>query len=183
MENLADATAFVKGQVSFHELKAQQLAANPRRTAQHAKFCEQFAALADFLQAQGDHVDKIENELQLRPPKRPAPQVQLSLNLEDIDGLPEELIRELSITDGDKIDFTIQSLMQERKGVMSLDQLLIGLFRKTAEVHKRASLNARIYRMTTKGALFNVPGRKGVYSTMELTQAEAEALDRGGEPA
>lgn len=178
VENLAEALAFVNGQTTFHAQKALALGAtSPRRTAQHEKFSAQFIALAGFLERQALHVDKLENDLEQRPPPPNGP-IQLSLRLEDIDGLPDELIQELSITDGDKMDFMIQALMNERSGVMSLDQLLVALYRKTGEVHKRANLNARLYRMANKGALFSVPGRKGVYSTRELDQATLASLSR-----
>lgn len=182
MENLAEALAFVNGQVEFHRGKTLTLGeASPRRTSQHAKFSQQFEALAAFLNRQASYVDKLEDELAQRPPPQPPLlSVQLSLRLEDIDGLPEELMQELSITDGDKADFAIQALMQENGGVMSLDQLLIGLYRKTREIHKRANLNARVYRLTKKGTLFDVPGRRGVYSTRQLTESESAALDRSG---
>lgn len=184
MESLTDALIFVNGQIAFHERKTRLFEeTNPRRFAQHTKVCEQFAALAAFLQAQAEHVDKLEDQLAERPAGAPASQlngapIQLSLRLEDIQDLPDELIRELSITDGDKMDFTIQGLMQEHGGIMSLDQLLIGLYRKTGEIHKRPNLNARLYRMTKKNAVFDVPGRKGVYSVRPLSEGESAALER-----
>lgn len=97
--------------------------------------------------------------------------------IEDLDGLPDELIQELSVTDGDRLDFTIYTIIEELGGIASLDQLLIALYRKTGEVHKRPNVNSRLYRLTTRGGeLFNVPGKKGVYATHELTQDEIDAL-------
>jgi len=177
MENVPEALAFVKGQETFHDQKAQLFEpASPRRSAQHRKFYEQFAALAAFIERQANYVDQLEERAKGLTPSLGGA-VQLTLRLEDIDGLPDELMQELSITDGDKIDFTIQALMNERGGVMSLDQLLIALFRKTGEIHKRSNLNARLYRMTKKNALFDVPGRKGVYSIRPLTDEESRSLE------
>jgi hypothetical protein len=176
MDSVPDALAFLQGQAAFHERKGQMYEQmNPRRSAQHVKLSEQFAELIDFLQRQAAHVDNLEGESPVSV--RPVGPVQLSLRLEDIDGLPEELIRELSITDGDKAEFTIQALMHDHGGVMSLDQLLIGLYRKTGEIHKRSNLNARLYRMTKKNSLFDVPGRKGVYSVRPLSDDEARTLE------
>ena len=178
MDSLTDALSFCKDQASFHARKANDASLSPRRLAQHEGISRQFDALAGFLERQAQYVDKLEDELSGRATQKIGP-VQLALRLEDIDGLPDELIQELSITDGDKMDFTIQALMNDHAGVMSLDQLLIALYRKTSEVHKRSNLNSRMYRMTQKGAVFNVPGRKGVYSTRELSTEESAALDRG----
>lgn len=186
MESLLEALAFCKDQASFHERKARIYAASPRRLAQHEAISRQFDALTAFLERQAAYVDELEARIALggefvnSPPA--AKPVQLALRLEDIDGLPDELIRELSITDGDKMDFTIQALMNEHAGVMSLDQLLIALYRKTGEIHKRPTLNSRMYRMTQKGAVFNVQGRKGVYATRELSDTESAALDRSEVP-
>jgi hypothetical protein len=177
MLTLSDALTFVNGQAQFHDMKLREYSAtSPRRGTQHDRLCQQFAALADYLQRQEDRIERLGSGVSADTP--PSGVVQLSLRFEDIEGLPPELMQELSITDGDKTDFAIQALMQERGGVMSLDQLLIALYRKTGEIHKRPNLNSRIYRMTTKGALFSVPGRKGVYSTRELTEAESAALER-----
>lgn len=178
MDSLIEALSFCKDQASFHERKAREHAASPRRLAQHEGISRQFLALAGFLERQAQYVDTLEDKLAGRAAPTSGP-VQLALRLEDIDGLPDELIRELSITDGDKMDFMIQALMNEHAGVMSLDQLLIALYRKTGEIHKRSALNSRMYRMTQKGAVFNVPGRKGAYSTRELSEEESAALDKG----
>jgi hypothetical protein len=179
VDSLNEALSFCKDQASFHERKAREHVASPRRLAQHEGISRQFLALAGFLERQAQFVDKLEDELSGR--STPPGPIQLALRLEDIDGLPDELIRELSITDGDKMDFMIQALMNEHAGVMSLDQLLIALYRKTGEVHKRPNINSRMYRMTQKGAVFNVPGRKGAYSTRELSSEESAALGRGQE--
>lgn len=179
MQSVPEAVAFVQGQAAFHEQKGQTFAdTNPRRSAQHVRFSTQFAELAAFIERQAAFVDKLEDDLARRPPPFGlVGPVQLSLRLEDIEGLPEELIRELSITEGDKMDFTIQSLMHDAGGIMSLDQLLIGLYRRTNEIHKRSNLNARLYRMTKKNALFDVPGRKGVYSIRPISEEEAGTLE------
>lgn len=177
MENVAEIIGFVNAQASFHAKKANEFAkSNPRRSEQHAQLGSKFAALADFLTKQAEELEQLRTDLAARPIPAPVVQRQLELRLEDIDGLPDELIQELSITDGDRMDFTLQALMNEHGGVMSLDQLLIAIYRKTGEIQKRTNLNARLYRMATKGDLFNVTGRKGVYSTRELTDEEVKAL-------
>lgn len=180
MNSLSVALDFVNAQCAFHGKRAQEYAkSSPRRSEQHASISGDFDELAAFLRAQQDEIDRLSRQFDSAARSQPVTQRQLELRLEDIEGLPDELIKELSITDGDKVDFTIQALMNERGGVMSLDQLLIALYRKTHEVYKRPNLNSRLYRMTNRGSLFNVQGRKGVYSTRELTSDELALLDKG----
>lgn len=180
MQSIAEATEFVNAQCAFHGKKAQEYAkSSPRRSQQHAQICSEFDELNKFIRFLQDESDRLKATPEGDSKQNSFTPRQLELRLEDIDGLPEDLIRELSITDGDKMDFTIQAIMNDRGGVMSLDQLLIAIYRRTGEVHKRTNLNSRIYRMTTKGALFNVQGRKGVYSTRELSTDELAILDRG----
>jgi hypothetical protein len=168
---------FVNAQAAFHARKAREFSTStPRRSEQHTRICEQFTELALFLTKQESEIAHLHAELATRPKISAPTQRQLSLRLDDLVDLPDALIQELSITDGDRMDFTIQALINEHGGAMSLDQLLIALFRKTGEVHKRANLNSRLYRMSTKGDLFSVPGKKGVYATRELTPEETKEM-------
>jgi len=48
---------------------------------------------------------------------------------------------------------------------MSLDHILIGLYQETEKIHDRVKTSQRIYRMGTKGKVFNVKGMKAVYTT------------------
>ena len=61
-------------------------------------------------------------------------------------------------------------------GVLSLDKLLIGLYKKTGEIHKRQALVSRLYRMSQKGVVFGVANKKGFYATRELSDEEIEKL-------
>ncbi|MGD8327688.1 MAG: hypothetical protein PVF65_12305, partial [Sphingomonadales bacterium] len=94
----------------------------------------------------------------------------------EVEGLPEELLTELSLSESDKIDYTILSLVSELGGVATLDRLLVSLYQETKEIFKRATLNARIYRLIQKGLLHSVPGKKGVYSERELSEEEVQRL-------
>ena len=74
------------------------------------------------------------------------------------------------ISESDKAEFTIVSLIDESGGVASLDQILVALYRKTGEISKRLGLNSRLYRMVQKGLIHSVPGKKGVYSTKPIVE-------------
>lgn len=175
MENLSEYIDFVKTQVTFHESKAAhfekyvtKFPINGKRAESHRRMAAKFTALLGFLDAHSGRS---------MPSKiGPVLNSRLGLSPEEIDGLPPELLEELSISEADKADFAVLSVVDDAGGVLSLDKMLIALYRKTGEIHKRASLNARVYRMVTRGTMFNVPGRKGVYSTRQMTEEEAAAL-------
>ena len=88
-----------------------------------------------------------------------------SLFPSDIEGLPAELIKTLSLSESDLQDFTIIDVIERGGKVMSLDHILIGLYHKTNVVHDRIKTSQRIYRMTSKGKLYLVKGMKAVYTT------------------
>jgi hypothetical protein len=73
--------------------------------------------------------------------------------LEDIEGLPPELMQELSISDADRLEFTIVGIINEAGGLMSLDKIIIGLYKKSGEIHKRSTLTSRLYRMIQKNLI------------------------------
>lgn len=100
----------------------------------------------------------------------------ITLTLEDIEGLPPELMQELSISDADRLEFTIVSIINDAGGILSLDKIIVGLYKKTGEVHKRSTLTSRLYRMIQKSLIYSVPYRKGIYSTQELTDDDVKRL-------
>jgi hypothetical protein len=107
---------------------------------------------------------------------RSAAVPRLGLSWEEIHGLPQELLEELSISESDKIEFNISSLITELGGVASLDRLLVALFRQSNEITKRAALNQRLYRMVQKELIHSVPGKKGVYSIHPISELDAAKL-------
>lgn len=79
--------------------------------------------------------------------------------------LPPELVAQLSKTGtGEAI---ILECFQRGGGTLSIDLALIALYRSTGQVWERTKLNAKLYRMSRRGLLRSVPGKKGVY-TMEV---------------
>ena len=175
MEKLREFIAFVKDQVAFHQTKADhferralKFPAEGHRAVAHRKMLGRFTELEAFLES-----------LQAMPAgsgqSRPVLS-KLGLSPEELEGLPPELLEELNITEADRADFAVLSVLDEAGGVLSLDKLLIGLYRKTGEVHKRTQLNSRLYRMMQKGSVFSVPGKKGVYSTHQMSDEEADEI-------
>lgn len=163
-------TPFVKDHAAFHDSRAREYAtSSPTRSKRHRH-------TADTLQQLLQDISDVSAKLDAAPSEPsqtlgPKP-LRLSLTEEDIVGLPPELLKELNLTDGDRTEFAILSILEEANGATSLDRLLIGLYRKTGEIHKRDKLTSRLYRMVQKNLIYNTPGKKGVYSLEPPAGAE-----------
>ncbi|HTZ78940.1 MAG TPA: hypothetical protein VMC10_13575 [Stellaceae bacterium] len=172
---------FVKEQIAFQQRMLEKFEGDTYRQKLHQTSKEHFEALAQDLavaNAELDAAPQSPTESQWVPPR-----LILTLSPKEIEGLPEELIKELSISEGDKTEFAILSVMEAARGIISLDRLLIELYKKTGEIHKRQALVSKLYRMGQKSQVFSVPGKKGVYSTRLITPDEAGRLFSGeGEP-
>lgn len=172
---LVDFINFVKTQIKFHDEKASffegRSAERPNdkgRSDSHRRMAQKFRDLCAFLESLPSNSST----------RTPSPlSAKLGLSPEEIEGLPPELLEELSISESERADFAIISTIEEAGGVLSLDKILIAMYRKTGEINKRTQMNSKLYRIVQKGNLFNVPGRKGVYSTRQLTEEEAAALN------
>ena len=85
-----------------------------------------------------------------------------------------------------KIDLRQQAqkliqIIEENGGYISLDQILVRLYRKTGDVHTRAALTRRVYKLVQNKVLVAVSGKKGVYSTKLDLEIEEEGLFEEGE--
>jgi hypothetical protein len=84
-------------------------------------------------------------------------------DLGDLSEIPEELLLEMSVsfhvTD---LDDQIVTVINCYGGEATLDQILVGLYRKFRVVQKRRFLQNKLYRQET---VRSVEGRKGIYST------------------
>jgi hypothetical protein len=162
---------FVHRQTDYHQRKAEELKkTQPALAKKHLASVGRFKALAGDLANCDRKVD--DAEIALKPVR-----LLRTLNLQpgELDDLPEDLIKELS-ADNDRVEHVIFKIIDEAGGITSLDRIIIGLYRKTGEVHKRSATTSRLYRMSQKGFVFNVPGKKGVYSTKQLTDEDAAKL-------
>lgn len=177
MDNVTEITAFVNKQAEFHDRKAASFRIRAEkapsqsvrselqsRAKSHSELADKFRSISNTL-AGMTFVQSIAQGTR-----------NLGLTPHDIDGLPEELIQELSISEADMADFGILSVVDEAGGILSLDKILIALFKKNGEICKRTAINSRIYRMIQKGLMFPVPSKKGVYATREISDEEAAKL-------
>jgi hypothetical protein len=168
--NVDEAKAFVQSQLEFHLRQAKRFDNDPRRYALHNSTATQFEKLSVLLESGNVHSA-------ISTPNAEKAPIKLNLAWEELQDLPPELMAELSISDSDKLDFSIATLIEEVGGVATLDRVLVSIYKLTGEILKRATLNARLYRMAQKEIIFSVPGKKGVYSSRPLTEEEASELN------
>lgn len=89
----------------------------------------------------------------------------LNPELGDLSDLPSELVEELNVAKADELENQIFTVMSAFGGTATLDQILVGLFRKFKVVQKRRFLQGKLYRMSKSELIWSVPDRKGAYST------------------
>ena len=90
--------------------------------------------------------------------------------LGDIHDLPGEVLDELSIATSNTIDDQLVTVVNAYGGTATLDQILVGLYRKFKVFQKRRFLQNKLYRMPM---VWSLPGKKGVYTT-EQPEEEPE---------
>ena len=163
---------FVKEQLASQEFLAKKYETSPYRSGKHLTTAKKFRELLTELEG----IDRKENEESEPSSRGTATAKRISLTLDDIEGLPDELIKELNITEADRQELIIENIIARKGGILSLDKIMVGLYQRTGEIHKRNTLISRLYRMAQRGMIFNVPGKKGVYSTYEVSEAEAKRL-------
>lgn len=163
MSKLCEFIDFVNSQADFHERQSDRFKDDARRSEMHHNTASKFRALAAAI----NENEELLGSMVPLPSKEMA---SIALSWNEVQDLPEELIAELSISESDKYDFGVISIIDECGGMASLDRILVELFKQTGEISKRSNLNARLYRMSQKGLVFSVPGKKGVYSTYPINE-------------
>lgn len=167
---------FVKEQIALQEKMITKFADQAWRQNLHIAALEKYKSLEkDILE-----VSSYIKELEKRPKSKIAAK-RLNLTFEDVQGLPQELIDELSISEADRTEFHVSAIIEELGGIASLDQIIVGLYKKTNEITKRNTLTSRLHRMSNKELVFSVPGKKGVYSLVPLSETDVERLFTKGE--
>ena len=149
--------------------------------AKVAEWHDQTEKLFRVLSEEADRTGNRESQLEMRRRLREFTAVReflqsmlnkqrgigLELLPEDLDGLPPELVAELSISDSDQQEIEILKLIEAEGGAISLDLLLVRWYRAKGAIIKRKALTSRLYRMQQKGRIFAVEGTKGIYSLLK----------------
>lgn len=164
--NLID---FIKAEAEYHERKHSELeGSNPRAALRHSQSVEKFNAIVEVLNSCNDCIST-ENKC--------------SSNVDDlfyldplsIDELPEELRKEINLSGSDLYDAQILDLLKIAGRPLTLNELLLGAYRKFKVQHKRTALTARLYRLAGDNKVISLS--KGVY-TLGSTPVELELLEQ-----
>ena len=172
MENLDTCIEFVKQQIEFQTKMVKKFYGESYRENLHRTAVARFHEILSILRQVRDLPDA---------PTEPAPRAPISrrnimLSLADIKDIPPELLEELNLSEADKQEMLIESIIADAGGVLSLDKLLVEMFHRTGQVFKRTVVISRLYRMGSRGLIYNLPSKKGLYSTTEMSQADVKRL-------
>lgn len=156
MFSISDSIEFVKHQIEYQDRRAVITRDDPKKLNFHTDIADKFRALLSFL-------ENLSNT--------PIPNPSLAnidptgaLQPSELFDLPDELKAEL-VGSIDKQEMAILEAIKEAGGSISLDRILISIYKKTGEVVKRNLLTAKLYRMSQNGLIYRVPKRKGIYTT------------------
>lgn len=158
---------FVKEQIVNQERMAAKFADQPHRCGLHLSSAQRFRSLAERLE-------------RLVTSSKSQHNNRVNICLSDLEGLPDELMAELGISDADKQEMVIEDIISNNNGIISLDKLLVYYYKRENQIVKRGTFVSKLYRMGEKGMIFNVPGKRGYYSTQEMTSEEVRKVF--GEP-
>ena len=82
--------------------------------------------------------------------------------------LPKELINELNLSQNDKEEEMILSVIKNQfNGIASLNEILVGIYKEYNEIKKRRDITLKMGKLTRKGLLISVEEKKGVYKFPE----------------
>ena len=194
MKNIQEHVSFVKEQVSHYDKMAVKNRRDPERLDLYVSVGKKLRALLADLE-DVSATEGREPKLVAENPPQSTGQSNLfdagvlsklpkdffsnplTLSASDVAGLPAEVLGELNITPSDKLEIAILDLINAAGGVLVLDKIIAGLYHVTGEVHQRVALTAKLYRMARKGILFNVPKKKGVYTTIRPAGTEGGLFD------
>lgn len=175
MENVDRLIEFVKQQEEFQSRMARKYLGTGYREALHRNAVKRFQELLSLLEGLKAESDSDQRQAAISQ-KPPASRQRVMLTLDDINGIPAELLAELNLSDTDRQELLIEKIIADAGGVLSLDKILIALYRTTGSVVKRATVLARLYRMANRGLIYTLPSKKGLYSTFEMSKDDVRRL-------
>jgi len=172
MPKIDNYVTFVKEQVAVQERLARKYDEDNYRSGLHFKTARTFADLAHFM----EEIQKRGTQDIAYLNRGDTPQKRILLTFEEIEHAPDELLKELNLTENDRQELLIEYIIAQAGGVLSLDKIIMELYTRTKEVPKRTAVTQRLFRMASRGMIYNVPGKKGIYSTYELSEPDAKKM-------
>ena len=172
MSILSQHTPFVKEQIAYYDRMAVKFRAQPDKQKVYIDVATKLRALLEDMEngaSQNISTSHTSKDYSTLSEKLPANFFSnpLALAPTDYAGLEKDLLSELNITEGDKLDSVIVDLINAAGGMLVLDKIIIGIFHLTGEKHQRISMTSRLYRMAKKNLVYSVPKKKGVYTTVK----------------
>jgi hypothetical protein len=142
MLSMAEIIEFCQLQAEFHRKQAARLSkSSPEKTSRHVGLEGKFRGVVDSLQTQPP------------APSNSAEADLFAIDPYDVGGLPAELVEQLSIPKSDDDEVKLIQLLRLATRPLSINEIMVGLYRKFGDLHKRNSVNARLYRLSKKGEL------------------------------
>ena len=154
--------------MSEHVESVKRVAAYLRENAERRRsdpVHDVLMSYASSLEAAAGHMVTLEGLTSALPP-----------DLGNIHDLPKELLEELSVSKTDELEDQLVTVINAYGGEASLDQILVGLYRKFKVMQKRRFIQNKLYRMPM---VWSVDGRKGYYTTTEPAHSEAQGPSEG----
>lgn len=153
--------------------------ANPNRTELLAELAK---ALAELEARPGLSAEERGRWLRLRHEleqiEEAKPLVPETIDPTELSDLPPAVLSELSVAHADPLEAQIVSVLQTCDGSASLDQILIGLYRKFETIQKRRPLQNKLWRMVRKGTLRKAKAERGIFSLAAPDQRARKARRR-----
>lgn len=168
---------FVKSQIEHHKRTItfyQDRRNDPAKAARHRGILRRFEELLPKMvkiAELGDIPDLEVTEVK-----------KIGSRFGDLSDLPDELKTQLVSIQYDALEQQIIDTVNDNfDHIASIDEILVSLWRSHGDLHQRDIIANKIYRMTRKEQLYSVPGRKGVYSTIEVELADVEKDEAGAD--
>ncbi|MGO3892411.1 MAG: hypothetical protein ACTJHW_15680 [Paenalcaligenes sp.] len=158
---------FIKDQISHQERSAAHYA-EKQDSVRAASYADRAQKLEEMWHAVTEALQDVQ------PFNKEA---QFHLAADELEGLPEELIKELGISESDRKEFFLIELINKLGGITSINKLLVLIYKESGEIEKRVRLVARLYRMQNKGMIYTTPDRKGIYATQPIPDGYFDSRD------
>ncbi|MCK7612459.1 hypothetical protein [Roseibium sediminicola] len=165
---------FVKRQAAYHRRTADRFHKDEIRCNRHLNFAAEFDALAsrleETLQFIAEAKERNNSSTQIAPPGQ--------LRIGNLDELPEELRSQLKISESDQLEMDIVEVIRSLDSCAAIDEILVGLWRKTGKVEDRDFVARKLYRMTRANTINSVPKKKGYFTTnVDSNVKSSELID------
>lgn len=87
--------------------------------------------------------------------------------LGNLASLPKELRDQLQDQGPDELSSRIMAIIKiDFQGVANLDEILVGLYKRSGEIHRRPFITTKMHKMIKEGLVEPVQNKKGIYKVI-----------------